>query len=156
MKIHIIAVGKKQPDWVNRGFQEYIKRLNQEVTIQLKEIVAVTHYKNMTANEIKQKEACKIRSAIPRHTLLIVLDEQGKSLTSENLASEMQQWQDSGQDVSLVIGGAEGLEKKLIDEADNCWSLSTFTLPHGLVRILLAEQIYRAWSILKCHPYHRS
>ena len=156
MKIHIITVGNKQSDWINRGFQEYAKRLNQEVTIQLKEIVAVTHYKNMTADEIKQKEADKIRSAIPKNTLLIVLDERGRSLTSKDLACEMQQWLDSGQDVSLVIGGAEGLEKTLIDEADNCWSLSAFTLPHGLVRILIAEQIYRAWSILKCHPYHRS
>lgn len=156
MKVNLISVGKKQPDWINHGFSEYAKRLRQEVSLQLIEVSAVTKSKNISIDEVKQKEADRIRAAIPKDNQIITLDEQGRSLSSVMLSKQLESWLNSGRDTSLIIGGADGLDKPLLQQADDCWSLSAFTLPHGLARIIIAEQIYRAWSILKCHPYHRS
>lgn len=156
MKIQIIAVGKKQADWINAAVDQYSKRLNKEITLQLLEMAAESNAKNLSAAEIKSKEANRIRTKLPEQNHIIALDEHGKSISTIGLSNEMQSWLNHGQSISFIIGGAEGLDADLINQADENWSLSALTLPHGLVRVVLTEQIYRAWSILKCHPYHRS
>lgn len=154
MKINLIVVSHKQPPWVETAYQEYAKRLNQEFTLHLKELTPFSA-KNTSVDQIKFKEAEKIRKAIPKNNSLIALDERGKTFTSEKLASSIENLLNQGSDVSFVIGGAHGLDKSLLKEAKESWSLSNMTLPHGLVRVMIAEQLYRAWTILKCHPYHK-
>ena len=154
MKVHLIAVSHKQPQWVETAYQEYAKRLNQEFTLHLKELSPFSA-KNASAELIKNKEAEFIRNAIPKNNFVIALDEHGKNYTSQELAKKMETVLQIGSDVSILIGGANGLDKSLLHETHERWSLSKMTLPHGLVRIVIAEQLYRAWSIIKCHPYHK-
>ena len=156
MNLSIIAVGKKQPTWINQGFEEYAKRLQQECKLRLIEVASISQSKSLSAESIKTKEAKLIDGYIPKHDRLVAMDEQGKSLSSQGLAEQLENWLAAGVNVSFLIGGAEGLAPEIKSRADECWSLSAFTLPHGLARVMLAEQLYRAWTILKCHPYHRS
>ena len=155
MNILILSVSSKQPDWVNAAFQTYAKRLNREIKLQLKEIQSNLS-RHLTANEIKQKEAELITAAIPKNHTVITLDQAGKAHSSESLADSINQMLRDGKDLCLVIGGAEGIDQSIFDLSQGSWSLSNMTLPHGLARVVIAEQIYRAWTILKCHPYHRS
>ncbi len=154
MKINLIVVSHKQPQWIETAYQEYAKRLNQEFTLHLKEL-SPYNAKNSSVAYTKSKEAEKIKNAIPKNNSVIVLDENGKTFTSEQFASKMESLLTVGSDISILIGGAHGLDNTLLNEADDSWSLSKLTLPHGLVRVMIAEQLYRAWSILKCHPYHK-
>jgi len=143
MKIHLIAVGKKMPEWVNAGFSEFSKRMPPELQINLIEIPPSVRNK------------ASIQSAIPANSKIFVLDGKGKYFSSIELSKKMEAWLPLGQDISLIIGGADGLDDRIKKNADETWSLSSFTLPHALVRVVIAEQLYRAWSILKGHPYHR-
>ncbi len=155
MKINLVTVGNKQPEWVNTAFKEYAKRLNQEISLHLIEVVAITRTKNLTGEKVKQKEALSIRAVIPKNNVVIALDENGKHFTSQSLSDKLSRYLADGQDICLIVGGADGLDKNIIQEASASWCLSALTLPHGIVRVMLAEQLYRAWTILKCHPYHR-
>lgn len=155
MNINLITVGKKMPSWINQGFEEFAKRLNQECRLNLIEINAVNRKQNTNSQDIKQKEADLIRGAIPKNNIIVALDEHGKEHNTKQLAAKLEAWLASGQDISLVIGGADGLDSSFIKEAQEVWSLSKLTLPHAMVRVIVAEQIYRAWSVLKKHPYHR-
>ncbi len=155
MKIHLIAVGKKIPDWVNSGYAEFSKRMPPELQINLIEITPSVRNKSTTIEKNIKEEGERIQSAIPANSKLIVLDEKGKNFSSIDLSTKIEGWLPMGQDISLVIGGADGIDPEIKKQANEKWSLSSFTLPHALVRVVVAEQLYRAWSILKGHPYHR-
>ncbi len=155
MRIHLIAVGNKMPEWVNSGFLEFSKRMPPELQINLIEITPSVRNKTTPIEKNIKEEGERIQSAIPSNSRLIVLDEKGKNFSSVNLSKKMESWLPMGQDISIVIGGADGVDNVIKQQAVEKWSLSSLTLPHALVRVVVAEQLYRAWSILKGHPYHR-
>jgi 23S rRNA (pseudouridine1915-N3)-methyltransferase len=155
MKIHLIAVGKKMPEWINAGYAEFSKRMPPELQINLIEVPPSIRNKNTPIEKNIKEEGKRIQSAIPSDSRLIVLDETGKNFNSIDLSKKMESWLPMGQDIALIIGGADGIDPVIKKQANEKWSLSSFTLPHALVRILVAEQLYRAWSILQGHPYHR-
>lgn len=155
MRIHLIAVGKKMPEWVNSGFSEFSKRMPPELQINLVEITPSVRNKTTPIEKNIKEEGKRIQSAIPSNSRLIVLDEKGKNFSSVELSKKMEEWFPQGQDIAIVIGGADGIDDRIKQQANESWSLSSFTLPHALVRVIVAEQLYRAWSILKGHPYHR-
>ncbi|MFK5913290.1 MAG: 23S rRNA (pseudouridine(1915)-N(3))-methyltransferase RlmH [Woeseiaceae bacterium] len=156
MLIHLIAVGTRMPAWVEEGFNEYAKRMPPESKIKLVEIPAGKRGKNSDIKRLTEQEGKKMLAAIPKSSRIVVLDVLGKSCSTEDLAQELKTWQASGQDIALLIGGPEGLAPECLKSADQKISLSKLTLPHPLVRVVLAEQLYRASTILKGHPYHKS
>lgn len=153
MHLSIIAVGQRMPEWVQAGYAEYSKRLPPQFALKLLEIPAVK--RGGDTRRAIDEEGSRILQAIPVTTRLIALDERGKSWRSRELASEMENWIQDGRDVAFVIGGADGHAEPVRERAERLWSLSALTLPHGMVRVVLAEQLYRAWSLLNGHPYHR-
>ena len=155
MQISIVAVGIRLPSWINQGVNEYIKRLPPEVNVNLIEVPPVKRNKSAPAEKILKQEAEKIRAVIAKGSYLIVLDEHGKSRRTTVFAQNMDSWMREGKNIAFVIGGADGIEQDLKDKANELWSLSDFTLPHGIARVLLIEQLYRAWTVIKKHPYHR-
>ncbi len=155
MNIHLIAVGKRPPDWVDSGFQDYAKRLSGPCRLILKEINPGNRSKGADVRRAIEDEGRRMLSAIPEQATVIALDENGRSWSSEKLSEQLQDWMQSGNDVALLIGGPDGLHPDCKQRANVIWSLSALTLPHAMVRILVTEQIYRAWSILNNHPYHR-
>jgi 23S rRNA (pseudouridine1915-N3)-methyltransferase len=155
MRIHLIAVGNRLDAWVYQGYEEFAKRLSQDCTLQLIEIPAIKRGKNADIERITREESQKMLAAIPKGARVIVLDIHGRQRSTEELAGKLANWLQGGQDVALLVGGPEGLSADCLARADETWSLSKLTLPHPLVRIVVAEQIYRAWSVLNNHPYHR-
>jgi 23S rRNA (pseudouridine1915-N3)-methyltransferase len=155
MQLVIAAVGHKMPAWIEAGFSEYAKRMPPECRIQLKEIKPVERSGSKTAETVMALERAKIEATIPKGARIIALDEHGKDLTSLQLSQYLTQWQQGGRDVTFVIGGADGLDAGFKASTDMLIRVSSLTLPHGMVRVLLAEQLYRAWSITQNHPYHR-
>jgi len=156
MRIHLIAVGTRMPSWVSEGYQEYAKRLPRECRLQLLEVPLSKRHKSMTAAQAKQQEGKAMLAALPKDCTVIALDVAGKSWGTEDLARNLDDWLGSGRDVALLVGGPDGLSPSCLDRADRRWSLSALTYPHSLVRIVLAEQLYRAWTLNTGHPYHRS
>lgn len=155
MQLIIAAVGHKMPAWIEDGFGEYAKRMPPECRIHLKEIKPVERSGSKTAETVMALERAKIESAVPKGSRIVALDERGKDLTTMQLSQLLTQWQQDGRDVTFVIGGADGLDAGFKASADLLVRISSLTLPHGMVRVLLAEQLYRAWSITQNHPYHR-
>lgn len=155
MRVRLIAVGTKMPGWVNEGFAEYQKRLTQDLTLELVEIPAGKRGKNADIDRITDKEGEQMLAAVHPGEYVITLDVQGQRLSTEKLAQQLEKRLHQGNHVALLIGGPEGLAPQCRHAARESWSLSDLTLPHPLVRVLIAEQLYRAWSILKGHPYHR-
>jgi len=155
MQLVIAAVGHKMPVWIEDGFGEYAKRMPPECRLHLKEIKPVERSGSKTADTVMALERAKIEAAIPKGSRVIALDERGKDLTTVQLSQLLCQWQQDGRDVTFVIGGADGLDAGFKASADMLVRISSLTLPHGMVRVLLAEQLYRAWSITQNHPYHR-
>lgn len=143
------------PDWVNKGYNEYAKRLIADCRLKLIEIAPGKRGKNADLARIKREEGNKLLANIPKGCLVVALEVQGRSWSTEALSQQLDNWLHGGQDVALLIGGPEGLSDACVARADMKWSLSPLTLPHPLVRVLLSEQLYRAYSILKNHPYHR-
>lgn len=155
MQLVIAAVGHRMPAWIEDGFGEYAKRMPPECRIHLKEIKPVERSGSRTAETVMAQERAKIEAAIPKGSRVIALDERGKDLTTVQLSQLLTQWRQDGRDVTFVIGGADGLDGGFKASADMLVRISSLTLPHGMVRVLLAEQLYRAWSITQNHPYHR-
>jgi 23S rRNA (pseudouridine1915-N3)-methyltransferase len=155
MRIHLLAVGERMPPWVNQGFREYAARLPAECALSLREIPALRRGRNADLARIAREEAERMLEAIPRDCLVVALDERGRALTTAELSGRLDEWMHSGRDVALLVGGPEGLDDACRARADLVWSLSSLTFPHPLVRVIVAEQIYRAWSLLRGHPYHR-
>lgn len=155
MQIHLISVGQKMPSWVKQGYDEYAKRMPRECELVLKEIPAGKRGKNSDIKRIVRDEGEKMFTALPKNSYLVTLDVPGKAWTTPMLANVLKKWLESGQDIALCIGGPEGLADNIKQKSQQSWSLSNLTFPHPLVRIVVAEQIYRAWSIINHHPYHR-
>lgn len=156
MRILLLAVGQKMPDWVEQGYREYAQRMPADVRLELKEIPASKRGKNADITRIMEDECQRIQAAIPRSAHIVVLDVKGKPYSTEQLAQRMDHWMHGGQDVCLLVGGPDGLSESCRLLANERWSLSSLTFPHPLVRVILAEQLYRAWSVLRNHPYHRA
>ncbi len=154
MKLKIISVGHKMPDWVELACAEYIKRMPREATVEIVEIKPEKRAAGNNTENIQLIEARRILEAAAKD-YVIALDERGMSVTTLQLAERMKNWLGNGRDVALIIGGADGLHASVKQRADWLWSLSQLTLPHGMVRVLLTEQLYRAHSVINNHPYHR-
>ncbi len=155
MQLIIAAVGHKMPAWIEQGYQEYAKRMPAEGRLVLKEIKPVERSGGRSAETVMAQERSRIEAVLPKGGRIIALDEHGRDLTTLQLAQQLTNWQQLGGDVTFVICGADGLDAEFKQQADMLMRVSSLTLPHGMVRVLLAEQLYRAWSITRNHPYHR-
>ena len=154
MKLLIVAVGQRVPDWAQTAWDDYAKRFPPELRIELK-AVKTEPRGSRTLEQLVAAERKRIEEAIPKGVRIVALDERGTSLSTMALASKLKDWQLGGSDVALVIGGPDGLEPAFRQAAHERIRLSDLTLPHAMVRVLLVEQLYRAWSINANHPYHR-
>ncbi|AMO55141.1 50S rRNA methyltransferase [Endozoicomonas montiporae] len=155
MRIRLITVGSKMPGWVEEGYTEYSRRLGADLKLELVEIPLNRRSKGADVNRLQEKEANQMLAAVGQGDLVVTMEIKGKAWSTEQLADKMGEWMHSGRNVSLLVGGPEGLHPSCMAQADLRWSLSPLTLPHPLVRVVVAEQVYRAWSILKNHPYHK-
>ena len=142
------------PGWVEDGCKEYLKRMPRECSVEIVEIKPDKRAAGKNSMQVQEAEAKRILEAAGRD-YLVVLDEHGQEASTVHLAERMQKWMGEGRDIALVVGGADGLHQDVKMRADWLWSLSKLTLPHGMVRVLLAEQLYRAHSVIQNHPYHR-
>ncbi len=156
MRAFLIAVGERMPAWVTEGYSEYAKRLSHELPLQLVEISTKWRGKNNDLARVVADEGAAMLAAIPKGAHVVALDGRGKSFSSEQLAEQLARWRMQGSDLAFLIGGPQGLAPAALDRARQHWSLGPATLPHPLVRIILAEQLYRAVSLLNNHPYHRA
>lgn len=155
MRIHLIAVGTRMPEWVNEGYREYARRLPPECALELREIPLGKRGKNADIQRLRQQEGEKMAAAIPKGAATVALEVKGKPWSTEQLSQQLGRWLADGRDLALLVGGPDGIDPDLSRRADQRWSLSPLTLPHPLVRVVVAEQLYRAWSLLNGHPYHR-
>ena len=155
MKLLVVSVGHRMPDWITAGFEEYARRMPREAKIDLVELRPEPRTTGKTTAQIMEAEAQRILAALPQGCFRIALDEHGAQPTTRQLAAQMQDWMREGRDVAFIIGGADGLHESIKHKAEQLMALSAFTLPHGMARVLLAEQLYRAHSLMHNHPYHR-
>ncbi|WP_136247602.1 23S rRNA (pseudouridine(1915)-N(3))-methyltransferase RlmH [Halomonas borealis] len=155
MKVRVLAVGTRMPDWVTRGVEEYRKRLPRDFALEIEEIAPGARGKNADTRRAIAQESERLRTRLKGDERRVALEVGGKAWSTEQLAREAEAWRFEGRDVALLVGGPDGLDPALSASADQHWSLSPLTLPHPLVRILLAEQLYRAWTLMVGHPYHR-
>ncbi|GAB2994527.1 23S rRNA (pseudouridine(1915)-N(3))-methyltransferase RlmH [Psychrosphaera aestuarii] len=155
MKIQLVAVGNKMPDWITAGFQEYQRRFPRDCSFELIEISPGKRGKNADIARILDIEGEKMLAAVPKSNRIVTLEVTGKPWTTHDLSKQLSSWQMDGRDVSLLVGGPEGLAPACIERSEQKWSLSALTLPHPLVRVVVAESLYRAWSLNNNHPYHR-
>ncbi|MCQ9616836.1 23S rRNA (pseudouridine(1915)-N(3))-methyltransferase RlmH [Paenalcaligenes niemegkensis] len=156
MKIYVVAVGHRMPDWVNQAWDDYVRRMPAEFSIELKEIKPEARTTGKTRQQMMLAEAKRIDAAIPEKVWRIALDERGRDLSTVALRDQLQQWRDQSLDIALIIGGPDGLDPALKQRCQQQIRISSLTLPHPMVRVVLVEQLYRAWSMLSGHPYHRS
>ena len=159
MKLHILAIGHKPPAWVVAGFEDYVRRMPREARIEVTEIKPAPRSRQVPSaasiSRILAAERSRFLAALAPGCVRIALDERGKQITTAELARKLALWMQGGQDVAFMIGSADGLDQELKDSADLLLGLSAMTLPHAMVRVLLAEQLYRAMSMIRNHPYHR-
>ncbi|MCE8025933.1 23S rRNA (pseudouridine(1915)-N(3))-methyltransferase RlmH [Billgrantia aerodenitrificans] len=155
MRIRLLAVGTRMPGWVNEGVEEYRKRLPRDFALEIEEIVPGQRGKNADTARAVASEAKRIRERLRGDEFVVALEVGGRAWSTERLAQEAESWRLEGREVVLLVGGPDGLAPELSAAADRRWSLSALTLPHPLVRVILAEQLYRAWTLLVGHPYHR-
>jgi 23S rRNA (pseudouridine1915-N3)-methyltransferase len=153
MRFLVVAVGRRMPGWVDAGFAEYSGRMPREARVEL--IALKPAARGASRERALEAEAKSIHAALPARCVRVALDERGTALSTMGLARRIAQWRQAGRDIAFIVGGAEGLAESVKKSADLAWSLSPLTLPHGLARVVLAEQLYRAVSILHNHPYHR-
>ena len=155
MRIHLIAVGNRMPKWVTRGYEEFARRMPPECRLNLIEIPAAKRTKAADIKRLLVQEGQRMLEALPKNALVLALDVSGRQWDTEELAQQLDSWLHGGRDIVLLVGGPEGLAPACLAQAEGSWSLSPLTFPHPLVRIIVAEQLYRAISILKHHPYHK-
>ncbi|MES1163162.1 MAG: 23S rRNA (pseudouridine(1915)-N(3))-methyltransferase RlmH [Rhizobacter sp.] len=154
MKLWLVAVGQRQPAWADAAYAEFAKRFPPEMRLELKAVKAEPRG-SKTAEQLMAAEATRLEAVLPKGVRRIVLDERGDRATTVQLAARMTTWLNDGRDVALLIGGPDGLDASLKATADETLRLSELTLPHAFVRVLLAEALYRAWTVTVNHPYHR-
>jgi 23S rRNA (pseudouridine1915-N3)-methyltransferase len=155
VRLNILAIGQRMPSWVTSAWSEYARRFPRGFSLELRQLPAIKRQKNADIKAIRHKESESLLAATSRSSLKIALDENGKQWSTRELSDQMKQWMQSGRDIDFLVGGADGLSTKCLASVDLKWSLGHLTLPHPLVRIILAEQLYRAWSLTQGHPYHR-
>jgi 23S rRNA (pseudouridine1915-N3)-methyltransferase len=153
MRFRVVAVGHRMPAWVDAGFAEYAGRLPREARVEL--VALKPAARGGPVKRVLEMEGERIVAALPAGCVKVVLDERGTLVSTMELARRIARWRESGRDVAFIVGGADGLDPAVKQAADWVWSLSPLTLPHGLARVVLAEQLYRAHSIMHNHPYHR-
>ena len=155
MRLVLVAVGQRQPGWADAAYEDFAKRFPPELKLELKAVKAEPRTSGKTAEQMMMAEAARIEAAIPKGARRIILDERGERRTSMALAERMKVWMGEGRDAVLIIGGPDGLSQGLKSTADETLRLSDLTLPHAFARVLLAEGLYRAWTVMTGHPYHR-
>jgi 23S rRNA (pseudouridine1915-N3)-methyltransferase len=156
MRMHLLAVGQRLPGWVTDGYGEYARRLPPECRLLLTEISAARRSKGAEVGRLRAAEGERMQEALPRGAYIVALDVGGAAWSTAQLATRLAGWMQAGRDVALLVGGPDGLAPACLERADTVWSLSALTQPHALVRIIVAEQIYRAWTMYVGHPYHRA
>ena len=156
MHIRLLAVGDRQPSWVDDAFGIYTERYPREWKFRLDTIPTVRRNKNDKSRQAMEAEGELINAKLSPTEQVVLLDERGKQMSSKSLASKLTEWQSDGRDLCFIIGGPDGVSGVVRQRADMMWSLSQLTLPHGMARALLSEQLYRAWSLQTGHPYHRA
>lgn len=156
VRIHLLCVGRRMPAWVEAGYADYARRLPDECALRLVEIEPGHRTKAANPERAKREEGARLLAALPKGGQVIALDEQGSTWTTLQLAQELDNWLAEGRDLALLVGGPDGLDQGCLTRADRIWSLSPLTFPHPLVRVILAEQLYRAWCLRRGHPYHRA
>jgi len=156
MRISVLAIGARMPGWVEAGVQTYQKRFPRQLDFQIKALASPLRSASADSATRRKQEAEALHKAVPPGAHVVALDEQGALWTSAELAQQLERWQTAAMPVALLIGGADGLDVSCRRQADQVWSLSPLTLPHALVRVVVAEQLYRAWTLLQGHPYHRN
>jgi len=156
VQINLLAVGTRMPAWVGEGYREYARRMPRECSLVLNEIPLAHRSKSQAIERAVNEEGKRMLAALSDRQQVIALDVKGRSWSTEQLAQQLDNWKQDGRDISLLVGGPDGLAAECLQRAEQVWSLSSLTLPHPLVRVLLAEQLYRAWSLNSGHPYHRA
>ncbi len=154
MKVTIVAVDLRNPAWATEAADDYLSRFPRDWKVELKTVKEEPR-RGQTKEKLMEAEAERIRKALPKDAVLICMDERGRDFTTAAFAKQFQSWQDAGESVAFVIGGTDGIDAQLKKESRFMLRLSSMTLPHAMARVMLCEQIYRAWSILNNHPYHR-
>ena len=152
----VAAVGQRMPRWVNEAWTEYARRMPPGLGLSLREITLAKRGKNADTKRLTGVESKALYEAMPKRARVIALDVQGQAWSTEKLAANLQNWMGEGRDIGFMIGGPDGIASDIMQKAENRWSLGPLTLPHPLVRVVLAEQLYRAWTITQNHPYHRA
>jgi 23S rRNA (pseudouridine1915-N3)-methyltransferase len=155
MKIYLVAVGNRMPQWVDSAYREYATRFPRQCHLQLIEVASQKRTKSSDPSRVRELESSALLSAVPKNCHRVVLERSGRDYSTEQLAQRLQQWMGEGRDVALLIGGPDGLSPACLEQLDDRWSLSALTFAHPLVRVIVAEQLYRAWSIINNLPYHR-
>lgn len=155
MRLRVVSVGQKMPGWVSDAWQEYARRLPPEMPLQLHEVPVRKRGKNPDIERLRREEGRGLLSAASGHHV-IALDGRGATWSTEGLAQRLEDWMGGGRDCAFLIGGPDGLDQACLDQAQERWSLGALTFPHPLVRVILAEQLYRAWTVTRNHPYHRA
>ena len=156
MRVTVVAVGTRMPDWVQQGVEEYAKRIRNELNFKLLEIPLASRSKSSQSEQYRAKEADAILARLKAEDFVVALEVKGRQLSTESLADRLRSFQAEGRNLSLLIGGPDGLHESCTQRADDCWSLAPLTLPHTIARITVVEQLYRAHTILRGHPYHRA
>jgi 23S rRNA (pseudouridine1915-N3)-methyltransferase len=156
MKLLVAAVGQRMPGWVNEAWNEYARRMPPGMGLTLREITLAKRGKNADTKRLTGVESKALHDAMPKRARIVALDVKGQSWSTEKLAANLQEWMGDGRDVGFMIGGPDGIAADIMKKADTRWSLGPLTLPHPLVRVVLAEQLYRAWTVTQNHPYHRA
>ena len=156
MQLLVAAVGQRMPNWVSEAWNEYARRMPPGLSLNLREISLAKRSKNSDTKRLTAVESKALLDAMPARARVVALDVLGQPWSTEKLAAQLEQWMGEGRDVGFMIGGPDGIDADVIKQADDRWSLGPLTLPHPLVRVVLAEQLYRAWTITQNHPYHRA
>lgn len=156
MQLRVAAVGQRMPGWVSEAWTEYARRMPPSLPLSLREISLAKRSKNADTKRLTTLESRALYEAMPKRGRVIALDIRGQAWSTDKLANRLEQWMGEGRDVGFMIGGPEGIDAEIIRKADERWSLGPLTLPHPLVRVVLIEQLYRAWTITQNHPYHRA
>jgi 23S rRNA (pseudouridine1915-N3)-methyltransferase len=155
MNISILTVSRKTPDWIEQGYREYSSRMPREFPVKLLEVNPAKRHKSSKRSQITAEEGERLLAAVPKSAYVVALDERGEIWDTAQLAGKLSDWQADYNNIAFLIGGADGLSEQCRQRADAIWSLSKLTFPHEMVRVLLAEQLYRAWTVTVGHPYHR-
>ena len=155
MKIRFISIESSRPEWAKKAFTTYESKFNKSIDMDWLGLKPVSRTRNYNVLDVVEKESNLLQSKIKKHEFVIAIDKEGMSLSSEKLRFQFDNWISSSKDISIIIGGPDGLSQKLIRQSDFCWSLSQLTFPHSIVPVIVVEQIYRVWSMTQNHPYHK-